>query len=224
MIHRAAARKPRPAEVPGENFMTNVLTIEREYGSGANDIACLAAERLGWTLWDQRLTTEIARRLECDHRHVEKHEECRDPLYYRLFKSFLRGSFEGSLNAQKLKLADAEGIRAVAREVVLAAAQQGNCVIVGRGSAYDLHGRPDAFHVFVYAPLEERIRRLRQRGKSEREAIELAETVDLDRSDFIKKSFGVDWPARHYFQMMVNSAMGDERVVDLILAGMNAGK
>ena len=64
MIHRAAARKPRPAEVPGENFMTNVLTIEREYGSGANDIACLAAERLGWTLWDQRLTTEIARRLE----------------------------------------------------------------------------------------------------------------------------------------------------------------
>ncbi len=109
----------------------------------------------------------------------------------------------------------------MARDVILAAAQQGDCVILGRGSAYDLHGRPDAFHVFIYAPLEEKIRRLQQTGKSEREALELAETVDLDRSDFIKQSFGVDWPARHYFHMMVNSAMGDERVVDLILDGLN---
>jgi hypothetical protein len=69
--------------------------------------------------------------------------------------------------------------------------------------------------------LEEKIRRLQQTGKSEREALELAETVDLDRSDFIKQSFGVDWPARHYFHMMINSAMGDERVIDLILDGLN---
>ena len=45
--------------------MIKVLTIEREYGSGAADIASKAAERLGWKLWDQLLTTEIARRLEC---------------------------------------------------------------------------------------------------------------------------------------------------------------
>ena len=204
--------------------MIKILTIEREYGSGANDIACQVAERLGWKLWDQLLTTEIARRLECDQLHVEKHEECRDPLYYRLFKSFLRGSFEGSLNAPHLKMADAEGIRAVAREVILAAAEQGHCVILGRGSAYDLHDRPDAFHVFVYAPFEERIRRLQKMGKSEREAIELAETVDLDRSDFIKQHFGVDWPARHYFHVMINSAMGDERVVQMILDGMNSAR
>jgi cytidylate kinase len=202
--------------------MIKVLTIEREYGSGANDIAGKVAERLGWTLWDQRLTSEIARHLECDHLHVEQHEERRDPLHYRLFKSFLRGSFEGSLNAQKLKMADAEGIRAASRQVVLAAAEQGNCVLVGRGSAYDLHDRPDTFHVFVYAPEEEKLRRLRQMGKSEREASELVETVDLERSDFIKQHFGIVWPAREYFNMMINSAMGDERVVQIIVDGMKA--
>ncbi len=73
--------------------MIKVVTIEREYGSGANDIAQKVSERLGWKLWDQLLTTEIARHLECDKLHVEKHEEVRDPLYYRLFKAFLRGSF-----------------------------------------------------------------------------------------------------------------------------------
>ncbi len=46
--------------------MINVLTIEREYGSGAADIAQKVAERLGWKLWDQALTDEIARHLECD--------------------------------------------------------------------------------------------------------------------------------------------------------------
>jgi hypothetical protein len=202
--------------------MIKVLTIEREYGSGANDIACKVAERLGWKLWDQLLTTEIARHLECDSLHVEQREECRDPLYYRLFKAFLRGSFEGSLNAPKMKLADAEGIRVVTEQLVRAAAKEGNCVIVGRGSAYYLHDQPDAFHVFVYAPLDERVRRLQQNGKTEQEAIELAETVDSDRAAFIKHCFGVEFPLRHYFHVMINSAMGDEPVIQMILNGIQA--
>jgi cytidylate kinase len=200
--------------------MIKVLTIEREYGSGAADIARKVSERLGWTLWDQLLTTEIARHLECDSLHIERREECRDPLHYRLFKAFLRGSFEGSLIAPRMKMADADGIRAVTERLVRAAAKEGNCVIVGRGSAYYLHDRPDAFHVFVYAPLDEKVSRLRQMGKSEQEAIQLAETVDLDRAAFIKQHFDVEWPARQYFHVMINSAMGDEPVVQMILDGI----
>jgi cytidylate kinase len=202
--------------------MISVLTIEREYGSGANDIAQKVSERLGWKLWDQLLTTEIAQRLECDKLHVERHEERRDPPYYRLFKAFLRGSFEGSLNIGRLKLADAEGIRAVAEHLVKRVAKEGNSVIVGRGSAYYLRDLPDVFHVFVYAPFEHKVRRLQQTGKSEREAVELAETVDLDRAAFIKQHFGMQWPPREYFHLMINSAIGDELVVQTILDAMKA--
>ena len=198
----------------------NVLTIEREYGSGGNDIAKQISERLGWKLWDQLLTSEIARRLECPKMIIEEREEVRDPLHYRLFKAFLRGSFEGSLSAPLLKLADAESIRKITEELIKDAAQHGNCVIVGRGSAYYLHDYPHVFHTFVYAPFENKIRRLQARGKSEAEAIELAETVDQDRAEFIKKHFDVEWPPRQFFHMMVNSAMGDENVVDTILGAM----
>lgn len=202
--------------------MIKVLTIEREYGSGAVDIARKVSERLGWKLWDQLLTTEIARHLECDCLQVERREERRDPLYYRLFKAFLRGSYEGNLNAANLKLADADGIRAVTERVVQEAAKEGHCVIVGRGAAYYLHDRTDAFHVFVYAPFEDKVRRLQQTGKGEQEAIQLAETVDRDRAAFIKQYFGVEWPARQYFHVMINSASGDEHVVQMILDGMAA--
>jgi cytidylate kinase len=201
--------------------MFKVLTIEREYGSGANEIAEKISERLGWKLWDQSLTTEIARHLECDKLHVEQREERPDPLHYRLFKAFLRGSFEGSLNTHRLKLADAEGIRAVTEQLVRRVATEGNCVIVGRGSSHYLHDSPDAFHVFVYAPFAEKVRRLQQRGKSEQEAIELAETVDLDRAAFIKRHFGLEWP-REYFHLMINSGTGDEAVVETILDAMRA--
>src|ERR1700689_283356 len=129
--------------------MIRVLTVEREYGSGGADIARKLAERLGWKLWDQLLNNEIARLMDCESRTVEQHEERRDPLYYRLFKAFLRGRCEGSLTAPRMKIVDAECIREVTERVVMGAAKQGNSVIVGRGSAYYLRGRPDAFHVFV---------------------------------------------------------------------------
>jgi hypothetical protein len=197
--------------------MIRVLTIEREYGSGGADIAGKVAQRLGWKLWDQLLTDEIARLMDCPSRTVQEHEERRDSLYYRLFKAFIRGSYEGSLNAPRLKIVDAECIREVTQRVVTAAAKEGNSVIVGRGSAYYLHDRADAFHVFVYAPLEEKVKRLRALGKSPEEATQLAETVDRDRAAFIKQYFDVEWPNRQFFHLMINSTVGDEAVVQTIL-------
>jgi len=202
--------------------MIRVITIEREYGSGGGDIAKKLASRLGWKLWDQLLTNEIARQMQCDCSVVEEHEEKRDPLFYRLMKAFMRGSHEGSLNAPRLKMADTECIRQVAEGVVKEAAEGGDCVIVGRGSAYYLQGRRDAFHVFVYAPFDEKVRRLHAAGKSESDAVHLAETVDRDRSAFIKQYFGVEWPDRQRFHLMVNSTIGEDSAVETILDAIAA--
>jgi cytidylate kinase len=202
--------------------MIKVLTIDREYGSGAAEIAQQIADRLGWKLWDQLLTDEVARHLECESLHVEKHEERRDPLHYRIFKAFLRGSYEGSLISPQIKIADAENIRRVSEQVVRKAASEGNAVIVGRGSAYYLKDQPDSFHVFVYAPFEEKVRRLQQAGKSQEEATQLVETVDRDRADFIQQNFGIQFPARHFFHLMVNSTMGETAVVQTVLNALSA--
>jgi cytidylate kinase len=197
--------------------MVRVITIEREYGSGGGEIAKMVADRLGWKLWDQLLTNEIARQMNCDCRVVEQHEEKRDPLFYRLLKAFMRGSHEGSLNAPNLNMADTDCIREVAERVVKSAADAGNCIIVGRGSAYYLQGRRDAFHVFVYAPVNEKVGRLRAGGKSESDAMQLAETVDRDRAAFIKQYFGVEWPDRSRFHLMVNSTIGLDAAAQSIL-------
>src|SRR6202046_1629439 len=163
--------------------MIKIITIEREYGSGGGEIAQLLAQQLGWKLWDQLLTEEIARLADCPKSVVEGREERPDPLYYRLFKSFLRGSYEGSINAHKLKLVDSECILKFTEQVVQHAAKKGNCVIVGRGSQHFLRNRPDTLRVFLYAPRESKVRRLLARGKSERDAQQLVYTVDHERPD-----------------------------------------
>jgi len=202
--------------------MIKVLTIDREYGSGAAEIAQKLADRLGWKLWDQLLTDEVARRLECASQHIERHEERNDPLHYRIFKAFLRGSYEGSQITPQIKMADAENIRRVSEQVVRKAASEGNAVIVGRGSAYYLKDQSDSFHVFIYAPFEEKVRRLQQGGKSEAEAMQLVETVDHDRADFIRQNFGIQFPARHFFHLMVNSTVGEEAAVQTVLNALSA--
>jgi cytidylate kinase len=132
----------------------------------------------------------------------------------------MRGSHEGAQNAAKMRMLDTECVREVTQKLVPEIAKAGNCVIVGRGSTYYLCSRPDVFHVFVYAPFHERVRRLQATGKSEEKAEELAETVDRDRADFIKRYFKVDWPGRYCFHLMVNSAVGDDVAVDIILEAM----
>lgn len=198
--------------------MINIITIEREYGSGGGEIAQVIANRLGWKLWDQRLTEEIARLANCPKAVVEAREERNDPLYYRLFKSFLRGSYEGSINAPKLNLVDSETIARITRRVVEHAAEKGNCVIVGRGSQQFLKNRLDTLRVFLFAPRENKVRRLLGRGKSEKEAEELVDSVDRERADFIQKYFNVEWPDRAIYHTMLNTAIGDEAVVNMILS------
>jgi cytidylate kinase len=193
-----------------------VITIEREFGSGGAQIAKLLAEQMGWKLWDQLLTTEIARMAECDRCEVERREERVDPLYYRLLKSVLLGSFEGSLNVHRLKMLDADSIFKLTEHVVQKAAAEGNCVIVGRGSAFFLQDRYDAFHVFLYAPYEDKVRRLVESGTDKKDAARLIETVDDDRAAFIKKYFGLEWPNRYLYQMMINSNAGNDAVVQTI--------
>ena len=197
--------------------MIKIITIEREYGCGGGEIAQLLSKQLGWKLWDQLLTEEIAKLANCPRAVVEVREERRDPLYYRLFKSFLRGSYEGSLNAHKLNVVDSESILRITERVVQQVAKEGNSVIVGRGSQQFLKNRQDTFRVFLYAPREDKVQRLLARGKNATEAVQLVDTVDQERMDFIQKYFGVQWPDRGVYHTMINTTIGNGAVVDMIL-------
>ena len=190
--------------------MVHAITIEREFGCGGSEIAGLVASRLGWSLWDERLTQEIARLTESTPEAVEQREWRRDPALYRIFQDFLRGAFEGGLPpTNRLHLLDARRIAAVSETAVKAAISSGPSVIVGRGSQFFLKNRKDVFHVFLYASRDHKIRRLISRGETQDRAIELVDTTDKARAAFVRQHLGLSWLDPHLYHAMFNTQVGE---------------
>lgn len=202
--------------------MIQIVTIEREYGSGAAAIADELAQRLGWTVWDQDITRMIAARLKCDEKSVEQREERPDSAMYRLMKIFMRGSYEESFTGGGPQLLDAEHLATLFEGVVKEIAAKGRAIIVGRGAPWFLRGRKDTFRVFLYARREEKLRRLAASGSTPEEAEELIERVDRDRAAFVKRYHGNVWPQRSLYHLMINTELGNEMVTDTIVAMIEA--
>jgi cytidylate kinase len=195
-----------------------IITIEREFGCGAAGIARDLAARLGWKLWDQLLSEEIARLANCRQCDVEQREERRDPLYYRLLKSFTLGSYEGNSSVSPVEALDADSIVKISERVVAQAAAAGDCVIVGRGSQHFLRDRNDALRFFLYGSREEKVWRLVSEGQDEANSRRLVDTVDRERAAFIKNYFHAEWPNRSLYHAMVNTDIGSETVIEAILS------
>jgi cytidylate kinase len=197
-----------------------IIAVEREYGSGGGTIARKLAQQLGWKLWDQSFTEELARIAHVDCPEMERRCERLDSPLYRLSKVFWRGSYERASQLQTFDVLDADSIVNMMGSVVEKIAKEGNAVIVGRGAPYFLRERSDTLTVFFYASRPEKIRRVMRDGKSRSEAEDLVDHVDRDRIAFVKHYFNADWPYRPFYDLMVNTEMGDAAVIDIVSSAM----
>ena len=200
--------------------MFRIVTVEREFGCGAPAIAADLARSLGWKLWDQELTQEIAKVANVDCSEVERHEEKVDSRLYRIARVFWRGSYERATPLSEAQAFDADCMLRMMQEIMERIAQEGNAVIVGRGAPYLLRERSDSFHVFMYAPRPEKVRRVMAGGKSAKEAEELVDSIDRERMAYVKHYFDAEWPNRTLYHLMINTAIGYQNVLDCMLRTM----
>jgi len=199
--------------------MFRVITIEREYGCGGGAIAARLAQRLGWSVWDKRVAEEIARLANVAPSAVKRCDERMDSRLYRLVKTFWRGSHERSSYVAG-QVFDTDRMMAMMQEITANIAREGSAVVVGRGAPFFLRDNPDTFHVFLYAPRAEKVRRLVRDGSTPQEADEMVDIVDRERVAYVKHYFNADWPTRSLYHIMVNTAVGDEAVIETILQTM----
>jgi len=200
--------------------MFRIITIEREYGCGGGALAAQLSERLGWKLWDRDLTEEIARMANVDCAAVMRCDERVDSRFHRLAKAFWRGSYERGSRLEN-QVFDADCMVSMMEQIAPKIAREGNAVVVGRGAPFFLREQPDAFHVFLYAPRAEKIRRLLQDGATKSDAEDLVDSIDRERIAYVKHYFGADWPTRSLYHVMINTAVGDESVIETILHTMH---
>jgi cytidylate kinase len=203
--------------------MKQILLIDREFGAGGMTIAAMLAERLGWKLFDDELSQEIARLAKMPVDICRKRELRKDPFLHHLINLVWRGSFDRHLPSPDLAILDTDRLVCIIEHVVKKAAETRPCIMVGRGAPHFLRDRTDVLAVFLYASRELKYRRVLKRvGGNEKEAVELVDTQDEDRRKFVKHYFGHDWPNRQLFHAMINTGIGDENTVESILHLLNA--
>jgi len=197
--------------------MKRILVIEREFGAGGATVAEMAARRLGWRLLDHALTEEIARQAKVSTETCQSKMERVDSWGYRLAKVFWRGSHERSVGLPDADIIDADRLVCLTETVIGREAEAGSCVMVGRGAAYFLRERQDTFCVFLYASRELKYQRVLERVKNAEEALRLVDTVDEERKQFIRHYFKVEFPQRHLYHAMLNTAIGMEATVETVV-------
>ena len=197
-----------------------VITVEREYGSRGGEFAHDLAERLGWRLLDAELINRAAQAAGVDPKTAARFDERLDPWYYRYGKLFWHDSSFSSIGMGEDHVFDSQRMLEIIKQQILKAAKEGNCVIVGRGAQCILQHKQDAFHVFVYAPLRERIERLKKRLETGADVEQRLRSVDGQRAKYLHQQFGRHWCDPHLYDLMLRSTDDEEGAARVILYAM----
>lgn len=198
--------------------MYNIITIERRYASGGNEIGKKLAEALGYKLYDRNILLEAAQKLDIPFFKIEALEESSSGnILLNLSKTPL-----GGLSGNKdLPLADKLFLEE--KRIIEEAADIGNCVIVGRASGYILREMENSLRVFIYANHEKRIRRAIEReGIQQAEAENALKKNDKRRRNFYNSVTNQEWDDPHHYEMYLNAGkLGIDLCVKLLMEAVN---
>ena len=197
------------------------ITISRQYGSGGGEIGARLAERLHWHLIDHEIVARVARELGIPEQKAEAHDEYAKSFIARVVSQFVSPVPTAASNVVQVvpeDQTDENRYQETLRRVVETAADTGRAVIVGRASQMILAKRRDVLHVFIEAPLQERIAYVALRENLDaaraRERIQLK---DRDRSRYLQTVFHCDVNDPMLYDLVINTGfLSLDRAVDLI--------
>lgn len=195
--------------------MYKIITMEREFASGGNEIGRRVAEKLGVKLFDRTILVEAAKRLDISPIYIGDLEETAPgSIIFNLSKTALGGSKKDNPNlpmTEKLFLEE----KRIIEEIV----GKQDCVIVGRCASYILKDRKDCLKVFVYADKDYRIERAVETEKIAREdAKDFLRKSDKRRSSFYNTHTGWKWGDISRFDLCLNSgSLGLDACTDVLV-------
>ena len=183
-----------------------LVTISRMYGSGGSLVAQRVAAALGWELLDNAVVGAVAERLGVSRAEVSAHEERVPSLVERLAAAMTLSVPEMLPVADTTMPPTEERIVEVTAAVIQEAVQSGNIVLVGRGAQCMLANRPDALHVFCYAPRAALVAfAMSDQGVSHDEAVRMVETINRQREQYVKQHWNRAWRAEENYDICVNT-------------------
>lgn len=194
--------------------MYNIITIERQYGSGGNEIGKKLAAALGYKIGDRSILVEAAKRLEIPFVYLENLEETSPgSSLFNLSQTALAGNTKLSNS-----LPFVTQLFLTEKDIMLEMAEKSNCVFVGRCASAIFRERTDCLNVFVHADKKFRIDRAIHHEKiAPAEAEATLKKFDKRRSSFYQTHAGEPWGESEHTMISLDSGkLGIDRCVALL--------
>ena len=199
-----------------------IITIDREFGSGAHEVGRRLAERLEVPFFDEEIIARAAANTGYHEEYIKANDE-KAPDYTIASMFSAVDTFQPSPFSR---------IQEEEFRIIKEIASEGSCVIVGRAADYILNEEPHV-SIFIFAPIEDRVRRnlevakLKYPDENENEYTMEKKVKQIDKQRRRYYEFYTDnkWGGRDVYDLLINtSRAGVEGAVDIIEAYIKGGK
>ncbi|WP_308697482.1 cytidylate kinase-like family protein [uncultured Thomasclavelia sp.] len=185
--------------------MPRIITIAREYGSGGRLIAQKVAEKVGLFYYDNEVIDLAAKEMGMDVDAIRKVSEQKSSSFMYTMSS---AAFSLPLNDQ---------VFVMQSKIIRHLANHDSCIIVNGCADYILEDYDDVLTVFIHAPLESRIRRVKEVYKEQHDDYKkYVMKRDKGRSNYYNYYTTKKWGHLKNFDLTINSDLGIERVAQII--------
>ncbi len=186
-----------------------VITISRQVGSGAYQIARLVADQMGYRLLDTELLAKLGPELGLaspgevfDLTAELHHVKGRRERFFEVLPVNAPAYNDYLASGQ----ASADRSFQVVSKIILAVYEQGNAVIEGRGGMCVLKNKPGVLHVRVAAPVDQRVAYVAQRDSIiPDDARVKVKQADAAQADYIRTYFAADISDPTLYHMILNT-------------------
>ncbi len=182
-----------------------IITIAREHGSGGRIIAETVSKKLDIPVYDKTIIDIAAQESGLSPEFIAEAEKRRSSTFlYNLYLSSTNVSI-----IDQVYLAQAHVIKKVAEE--------GPCIIVGRCGDYVLRNIKNLLRVFIYAPKQERMRRIVEDYKENIEnPSAYVDKCDKQRSSYYNTFSDLRWGDYRNYHLMIDSSIGLDTAAEFI--------
>lgn len=198
--------------------MNKIITIGREFGSGGRELGKRLAEQLCYAYYDQEIIMEIVNRTELSESYVRQIIERKPLMSYPIH---IGRSFQPVMNYHT---SQNQNIFKEQRQIIREMSEKSNCVIVGRCADYILKDS-NPFRIFVYADIESKIDRCRQKASkqenlTDKQLKQQIQSVDKHRAGYYKLCTGNKWDDRRNYDLCINTTNMEIKTIVQMIAKM----
>jgi cytidylate kinase len=165
-----------------------VITISRQFGSGGRTLGKMIAEELGYTFADNEIIQRLSKEANVSAKWIRSFEKEAGSKLSRIISKMVSKRWLDRVLAGERGYLDEEIYLDYMVLIIAQIADEGNVVILGRGSQYILDDHPEAFHILLIDQLENRIKFLVEHYEmTQRQAAQLVNYEDMRRSSLYRK-------------------------------------